>query len=332
MASLADKVKSRKSLIQNNPIKDAINDPKTIVKNENIKQLFEYDNPKVAILCQKKLAEYNMLALAVRMKILGSQPIINTTANAINDALGTYSKGIGNIEGELKIDENFVSGAVGNPNKIPNSIPTCLQESSNIFNAIKDVVKSISSLFADGGNKFIEFIEKTLSQITSMLSKAKDTIMEFIDPVIEVAKKIINVVKKVLNLILDAVKAVLFSVFDAIKSFIDALGLKSDLKKLRDWKYCLETHCKPNIPFMVDLSDVLPNMRANMPIDQYSGEFRVYQFSNMKLNSYNFTDSNSRRILSEMDSDYIQYSNVRESKMNELVDQVSNVTSISKWM
>lgn len=58
-----------------NDIKDAINNPRQILKEAPLNTIFDYPNPTVAALCQKKLLEYNALAVLVRTKILAGGPI-----------------------------------------------------------------------------------------------------------------------------------------------------------------------------------------------------------------------------------------------------------------
>lgn len=311
-----------------NDIKDAVNNPRTILKDTPAEAIYEYQNPTIAALCQKKLAEYNALALVVRTKILGASPIALQVAQKAAEALGLYAKGLAKFP---EVDEALAQGALGSADRHASSVPACLEESSQIADILGDIAKDFLSLF-NGDSAFTSILDNIISSLNSNLKKARDALKGAFGDIASQVKSVAKVFEDAFKLVQNELQRALFVVFDAISNYIKASGLGQDLAKLREYFNCLRSHCSPALEYMVDMSDVMPNMYVDLPIDQYTGEFRVYK---LYIYSDSYPDLNStegQKVLSEMDSDYVAYTQMRKSKIDELAKSLGSKIDVGRFL
>ena len=311
-----------------NNIKDAINNPRQILKESKLNTMFEYPNPTVATLCQKKLLEYNSLAVIVRTKILAGTPIATKVAKDAALVLGTYSKGLAKFP---ETNDSLVVIGSGDLNKYNSHIPECLKSSSVISNILSDISKELKSLF-QGDFAAFSIIDEVISSLKSKIKSASEAIEGGFDVVASKVKEVMKCFEDSFKLVQNEVQRALFIVFDAINDFITSTGIGKDIAKLREYDNCLRSHCRPTLDYMVNMDDVMPNMMVNLPIDQYTGEFRVYK---LKMYSDSYPELNTpegSRVLHEMDSDYNAYKAMRDNKIKELAKSVGSKIDIGRFL
>lgn len=311
-----------------NDIKDAINNPRQILKEAPLNTIFDYPNPTVAALCQKKLLEYNALAVLVRTKILAGGPIATKVAQNTALVLGIYSKGVAKFP-ETNADL-AVTGS-GDFNRYNSHIPECLQSSSIISDILSDIAKDLKSLFQGDFSAF-SIIDEVISSLKSKIKSVGEAFEGAFDVVASKVKQVMKYFEDAFKLVQNEVQRALFIVFDAINDFIKSTGLGKDIAKLREYYNCLRSYCRPTLDYMVDMDDVMPNMMVDLPIDQYTGEFRVYKLK-MYSDSYpELRTSEGSRVLHEMDSDYSAYTTMRNDKIKELAKRVGDKIDIGRFL
>lgn len=301
-------IKAKEAFESENKItNDIISNPRQILKETPAGAIFEYSSITVAVLCQKKLLAYNAYALTARCALLAVSPTLNLVAQKVAGALSVYSKGLAKFP---QADFNAYNGAFSNGGET-SSIPECLTASDVISDILSDIAKEIKKLFKNL-NFRIDFgagniIDEIVSKIRSQVKKVKEKISEFTKPLIDLAKQIVDFVKKVFDTVLTLVQKALFVIFDTITTILDKLGFGKLISKLREIYDCLKSNCPPAVQYMVDMEDVMPGMVLNLPLDQYTGEFRVYKLSMYSDMYPDLTTSDGAKVLYDMDSDYCEY-------------------------
>ena len=298
---------------------DLISNPRQVLAETPAGILLDYPNPTIAVLCQKKLLSYNILALSTRTTILSISPKLLVVAQQVALALSVYAKGLNTFpKADLSNYENLINTEGGETN----SIPECLKLSDVISDILSDIGREIKNLFKSitpslGNNRFIDEI---VSKIRSQVRKARDLMSDITKPLIDTIKEIARFTKKVFDFVLNATQKALFFIFDTIWLILDKLGIIKLIRKLREMYDCLRTNCRPVEAYMVNVEDVMPGMMVNLPIDQYTGEFRVYKLGMYSDIYPDLGTSEGSQILYDMDSDYSEY----RVKMNEQNEKIKN--------
>lgn len=311
---------------RNNAIKDAVNNPRKILKDTPLENLFEYANPTVAVLCQRKLAEYNLLALAVRTKIIGCGPTANRVAQRVAELMALYAKGLAYFP---LVNPNFAPNTFGDWSRYNSMIPECLQETSKLTDVMADLGKELLSLFSGGDSGLIDEVVKS---IKSSIQKVGDALKSGFNDVMAQVQYVIKTFNDAFKLVQNQIQKVLFDVFDQLRNYLTITGLGRDIAKLRQYHSCITTHCRPNIPYMVDMEDLMPGMMVDLPIDQYTGEFRVYRLYIYSDTYPDLNTSEGSRLLSEMDSDYAAYCEMRTNKVNELARSINAKIDVGNYL
>lgn len=313
---------------RNNAIKDAVNNPRKILKDTPFETLFEYANPTVAVLCQRKLMEYNLLALVVRTKIMGCGPIANRVAQKVAELMALYAKGLAQFP---LVNENFAPETFGDWSRYNSMIPECLQETSKLTDMMQDIGKDLFNLFK-GDSSTSALIDEVVKSIKAKIKKVGDALKSGFNSVMAQVKFVVKTFNDAFKLVQSKIQLVLFALFDLISDYLRTTGLGRDIAKLRQYHSCLTTNCRPNNKYMVDMEDVMPNMMVNLPIDQFTGEFRVYRLFIYAESYPDLNTSEGSRLLSEMDSDYAAYCEMRKDKLKQLAQSVNDKLDIGSYL
>ena len=323
----ANVVKAKQEFEEKNKIKDVVNNPRQLVQDTPFDVLFEYQNPQVAMLCQRKLLEYNTLALKLRTTIKGASPLINGVVSNVARLIGVYAKGLAMFP--LINDAFFDSNTFGRL-PINSGIPECLKETTKATQLITDVAKDVKSLFSK--NNDAEIIDELISSLMKKTSTIDAILTGGLDTDEAKSIQILKTIGDALKLVQNATQRVLFSLFDNVSKFLLRTQLGRDIVRLRQMYDCLNSYCKPNIKYMVDMSDLMPDMLVQLPIDQYSGEFRPYRL-NMYAKEYPELDgAEGSRVLMNMDADYINFCRQREEKTQEIANKNNVEIDARAWI
>ena len=308
-----DLVEHKEKFQEENDIPTLADGTRELIKETPIETLYEYGSPKIAVLCQKKLAEYNLLACAVRVKIMGASPVANQVASKVAQLIEQYVKGLAYFP---KTDENLDFDLFGEMEKLDKDVPACLQivkETKGIIDNTANTIKDLFSLDASQA----ELLQEIMNSLSKNAKELSQTLQDGIDTTLLALEKAMKLFDEVFSLVQNAIQRVLFILFDGFNELLTATQLGENLKKLKEAKSCLESYCKPIVPYMVDLNDFLPDFVVKLPIDQITCEFRPYKLDLYKDQYENLGTPEAMDTLKDMDADYIEYNRLRESKVEE---------------
>lgn len=312
---------AKKEFEQENDIKDAVNNPRKILKDSPAAAVLDYQNPQVALLCQKKLVEYNALALVVRAKILSLSPICFTTAGEVARLLSAYVAGLAMFP---LTDPRFAYGTFGNLSMFNSNIPDCLLQKTKAQSLVEDIGKDLIKMIRGHDKEEKELIDDVLKKIKSKSKSAKDQIKGGFSEIAAQIQAAIKAFNDAFKLVQNPIQQILFVMFDVIRDFLIATGLGRDIVKLRAMYDCMNSYCAPVKKYLVDMEDLLPGMVVNLPIDQYSGDFRPYRLFIYSETYPDLATDEGNRTLSLMDCDYMDYCSLRKQKTQEIAQMINS--------
>lgn len=319
-------VDAKNKFEENNAIKDKIENPRQIVKDTPADLLFEYANPQVFALCQKKMTEYNLVALKLRCSIMSCSPLINAVTKSVAGALNSYASGLKNFP---EVHDGFFDKNTFGNFPVAQGIPQCLMEADKARENLENVTKDVGKLLKSDDSSIISTL---LSSIFSKTKLIDDIITGGLDSDAAKEIKALQTLNDTFKLVLNTTQAILFPLFDKVNVFINKSQIGKDMVKIRQYYDCLNSNCVPNLPYLVDISDVMPNLIPTIPIDPYSGEFRPYKLSMYQKEYPDLGSADGMKILMKMDSDYMLYKEQRANKAQEISEKTNTSINISNWI
>ncbi len=271
--------------------------------------IFDYKNPQIGILCNKKLDRYNRLANDLNMKFQGAIDLIENTIQTLLDNIQNYNYKERKYPAVSEMIKNTLQYT--NPQSI--QIPGCLDNKDEFSNIIKSTSEQLYDIIKKKNNysTIIDEVIKIIQNNKSKMNNIND-IKE-----LELSKGIFRA-EKAFNLVLDSVTYTIFKSFDILKDYFEKVNIHENLKEMNNISECLEINCS-NSEEKVDISNLFTeNKVLKLPIDMFSGEFRPYRLFLVtdKLDQF-------RDILALLDKDYLSYCSRKEIEMNKIKEIIT---------